>query len=140
MSWTPTLPTWCDLPPTCHRARTASLTVQLQPVALQMRLIRMMLCSALSIGATQIPTKSTDEHFFDGEWSVNGGRGPVTALKYMNKMTERPFFAAFNPEVSQTVVRKTPSLSLFKLKMIVLSRLARDKHRGKAEKEGASCS
>jgi hypothetical protein len=72
-----------------------------------------LLCSA---DRSQVPTKSTDEHFFDGEWSVDGGRGPVTALKYMNKMTERPFFAAFNPEDSQAVVRKTPSFEPFKTK------------------------
>jgi hypothetical protein len=40
-----------------------------------------------------IPTKSTDEHYFDGEWSVEGARGPTSALKYINIMTERSFFA-----------------------------------------------
>ena len=30
---------------------------------------------------SQIPTKNTDEHFFDGRWSAEGLRGPVTALK-----------------------------------------------------------
>jgi hypothetical protein len=45
--------------------------------------------------ADVIPTKSTDEIFFDGEWSVDGGRGPTSALKYINVMMETPFFAAF---------------------------------------------
>ena len=41
------------------------------------------------------------QHFFDGEWSVEGGRGPLSALKYINVMTEKPFFSAFSAERSQ---------------------------------------
>lgn len=33
--------------------------------------------------ADVIPTKRTDEHFFDGEWSAEGAKGAVTALKYV---------------------------------------------------------
>ena len=47
-----------------------------------------------------VPTKRTDEIFFDGEASVEGGRGSLDELKYINHLHERPFFAAFSAEQS----------------------------------------
>ena len=37
-----------------------------------------------------IPDKSTEDCYFDGEWSKAGARGPVSALKYINRMDEVP--------------------------------------------------
>ena len=50
--------------------------------------------------ADVVPTKRTDEIFFDGEASVEGGRGSLDELKYINHLHERPFFAAFSAEQS----------------------------------------
>ena len=50
--------------------------------------------------ADVVPTKRTDEVFFDGEASVEGGRGSLDELKYINHLHERPFFAAFSAEQS----------------------------------------
>jgi hypothetical protein len=48
-----------------------------------------------------IPTKDPASHYFDGEWSAEGSRGPVWALKYINEMDELPFFRDFSKGRSQ---------------------------------------
>jgi hypothetical protein len=53
--------------------------------------------------ADVLPTKSTDAHYFDGEWAAAGGRGPLSALKYINDLDERPYFANFNPQHCEEV-------------------------------------
>jgi len=53
-----------------------------------------------------IPDKSTEDCYFDGEWSKEGARGPVSALKYINRMDEVP------PHRRCCLSKPTPRFSL----------------------------
>eukprot|EP01050_Picozoa_sp_SAG11_P021641 SAG11_NODE_3892_length_2163_cov_0.859981_3_plen_226_part_00 len=87
-----------------------------------------------------IPTKDPEEHYFDGEWSAAGSRGPPEALKYINIMTETPFFAAFRCAYTQQsgpmwapcmVVCATRSGSAGRLVLTLLARLPQRRPHGR---------